>query len=221
MSAFGQIVGRDVRLALRQGGGSYWALIFFVLTVTMFPLSVGPDMQLLGRIAPGILWVAAVLAAMLSLDRLFQADYEDGTLELLTLAPLSLELTVLAKCLAHWITTGLPLAILSPLLGILLNLDASAYPVLVLSLLLGTPVLSMIGGIGAALTVGIRRGGVLLSLLVLPLYVPTLVFGVLAIQGHIDATGARPHLFLLSAVLLAATALSPWASAAALRLNIE
>lgn len=221
MSAFAAIVVRDVKLGLRQGGGTYWTLLFFVVTVTLFPLGVGPDLALLSRIGPGILWVVALLASMLSLDRMFQADYEDGSLELLALAPLPLELTVLAKCLAHWLTTGLPVTILAPGLGLLLALDPAAYPTLVLALLVGTPVLTLIGSIGAALTVGVRRGGVLLSLLVLPLYIPALIFGVLAVDAAVDGLSARPHLLLLGADLLVAAALTPWAAAAALRLNLE
>ncbi len=221
MTAFGAIILRDVKLGLRQGGGTYWTLLFFVLTVTLFPLGVGPDLALLSRIGPGILWVVALLASMLSLDRMFQADYEDGSLELLALAPLPLELTVLAKCLAHWLTTGLPVTVLAPALGLLLALDPAAYPTLMLALLIGTPVLSLIGSIGAALTVGVRRGGVLLSLLVMPLYIPALIFGVLAVDAAVDGLSARPHLLLLAADLLVAAALTPWAAAAALRLNLE
>ena len=221
MTAFAAVVARDVRLALRQGGGSYWTLLFFVLTVTLFPLGVGPDLALLSRIAAGVLWVVALLAAMLSLDHMFQADFEDGSLELLALTPLPLELTVLAKVAAHWLTTGLPVTVLAPGLGLLLALQADATPTLVLALLLGTPVLSLIGSMGAALTVGIRRGGVLLSLLVMPLYIPALIFGVLAVEAAVDGLSPRPHLLLLGADLLAALALTPWAAAAALRLNLE
>lgn len=221
MSPFLTVIARDVRLALRQGGGSYWTLLFFVLTVTLFPLGVGPDLALLARIGPGVLWVVALLAAMLSLDRMFQADYEDGSLELLALAPLPLELTVLAKAAAHWLTTGLPVTLLAPALGFLLAVDVTAYPILIAAMLLGTPVLSLVGSIGAALTVGVRRGGVLLSLLVIPLYVPALIFGALAVEATLDGLSPRPHLLLLGADLLVALALTPWAAAAALRLNLE
>jgi heme exporter protein B len=221
MKAFASIVLRDVRLGLRQGGGTYWTLLFFVLTVTLFPLGIGPDLALLARIGPGVLWVVALLASMLSLDRMFQADYEDGSLELLSLAPTPLELTVLAKCLAHWLTTGLPVTVLAPALGLFLAVDPTAYPTLMVALLLGTPVLSLIGSIGAALTVGVRRGGVLLSLLVMPLYIPALIFGVLAVEAVVDGLSARPHLLLLAADLLVAAALTPWAAAAAIRLNLE
>jgi len=221
VTGFTAIVRRDTRLALRHGSGTYWTLMFFLLTVTLFPLGVGPELAILGRIATGVVWVTALLAAMLSLDRLFQADFEDGSLELLALAPVPLELTVLAKCTAHWITTGLPLAAAAPLMGLLLNMDPAGFPVLMAGMALGTPVLSLIGGIGAALTVGIRRGGVLLSLLVLPLYVPTLIFGVIAVDESVNGLGARPHLLLLTAMLLGAIALAPWAAAGALRLNME
>ena len=221
MSTFLALVARDTRLALRQGGGSYWTLMFFILTVTLFPLGVGPDLALLARIGSGVLWVVALLAALLSLDRMFQADYEDGSLELLALAPIPLELTVLAKVLAHWLTTGLPVTILTPLLGMMLAIDPAAYPTLVAAMLLGTPVLSLIGSIGAALTVGIRRGGVLLSLLVMPLYVPALIFGALAVEATLEGLSPRPHLLLLGADLLVALALTPWGAAAALRLNLE
>ncbi|MBT3395836.1 MAG: heme exporter protein CcmB [Alphaproteobacteria bacterium] len=221
MTGFMDLVRRDIRLAMRQGSGIYWTLMFFLLTITLFPLGVGPEQAILGRIATGVVWVAALLAAMLSLDRLFQADYEDGSLELLALAPVPMEIIVLAKCTAHWITTGLPLAIAAPFMGMMLNMDPAGFLILTGTMLLGTPVLSLIGGIGAALTVGVRRGGVLLSLLVLPLYVPTLIFGVIAVDEGVNGLGAQPHIMLLSAMLLGAIALAPWASAAALRLNME
>jgi len=221
MSAFRRLVQRDLRLALRQGGDAAMVVAFFVLTVVLFPFGVGPEPQLLSRIAPGILWVTALLAALLSLERLFQADYEDGSLEALSLMPLPLEAQVLAKCLAHWLVTGLPLALTAPVLGLLLQLDAAGYPVLVLGLLLGTPSLSLIGAVGAALSLGARRGGVLLSLLVLPLYIPVLIFGVLAVEQTIAGLAARPHLLLLGALLAAALPLAPVAAAAALRQALE
>jgi heme exporter protein B len=221
MTGFMHLVRRDIRLAMRQGSGTYWTLMFFLLTITLFPLGVGPEQAILGRIATGVVWVAALLAAMLSLDRLFQADYEDGSLELLALVPVPMEIIVLAKCTAHWITTGLPLAIASPIMGMMLNMDPAGFLILAGGMLLGTPVLSLIGAIGASLTVGVRRGGVLLSLLVLPLYVPTLIFGVIAVDEGVNGLGAQPHLLLLTAMLLGAIALAPWASAAALRLNME
>jgi len=221
MSAFRRLVQRDLRLALRQGGDAAMVVAFFVLTVVLFPFGVGPEPQLLSRIAPGILWVTALLAALLSLERLFQADYEDGSLEALSLMPLPLEAQVLAKCLAHWLVTGLPLSLTAPVLGLLLQLDAAGYPVLVLGLLLGTPSLSLIGAVGAALSLGARRGGVLLSLLVLPLYIPVLIFGVLAVEQTIDGLAARPHLLLLGALLAGALPLAPVAAAAALRQALE
>jgi heme exporter protein B len=221
MSTFRRLVLRDLRLAFRQGGDAAMVVAFFVLTVVLFPFGVGPEPQLLGRIAPGILWVTALLAALLSLERLFQADYEDGSLEALSLMPLPLEAQVLAKCLAHWLVTGLPLALAAPVLGLLLQLDAAGYPVLVLGLLLGTPTLSLIGAVGAALSLGARRGGVLLSLLVLPLYIPVLIFGVLAVEQTIAGLAARPHLLLLGALLAGALPLAPLAAAAALRQALE
>ncbi len=221
MSAFGEIVRRDLRLGLRGGMGSLTAVVFFVITVTLFPLGVGPESNILARIAPGVLWVSALLAAMLSLDRLFQSDYEDGSLELIALSPLPLELSVLAKCLAHWLTTGVPLIIVAPVLAVLLNMSAEGFVTLVIAMGLGTPTLSLIGGVGAALTVGLRRGGVLLSLLVLPLFVPVLIFGVSAVEGAIGGLGDRAHLLILGGFLLGALALTPWASAAALKLALE
>ncbi len=221
MSRFLLVVARDVRLASRQGSASRLVVIFFVLSVTLFPLGVGPDTEILTRIASGVIWVSALLASMISLDRLFQADFEDGSLDLIALSPLPLEMTVLAKSLAHWLTTGLPLIVVSPLLAILLSLDGSGYLALVAAMVLGTPTLSLVGGIGAALTVGLRRGGVLLSLLVLPLYIPILIFGVGAVEGAINGLGARPQLLVLAGLFLGAVVLAPVASAAALRLNLE
>jgi heme exporter protein B len=221
MSAFRLLVLRDLRLALRQGGDAAMVVAFFVLTVILFPFGVGPEAALLARIAAGILWVTALLAALLSLERLFLADWEDGSLEALALMPLPLEAQVLAKCLAHWLVAGLPLIIVAPLLALLLHLDGAGYPVLLLSLLLGTPSLSLIGAVGAALSLGARRGGVLLSLLVLPLYIPVLIFGVAAIEAAIGGFGARPHLLLLGALLAGAVVLAPLAAAAALRQALE
>jgi len=221
MSAFRLLVLRDLRLALRQGGDAAMVVGFFVLTIVLFPFGVGPEPELLARIAAGIVWVTALLAALLSLERLFQADWEDGSLEALALMPLPLEGQVLAKCLAHWLVTGLPLSLVAPLLALLLHLDAAGYPVLVLSLLLGTPSLSLIGAVGAALSLGARRGGVLLSLLVLPLYIPVLIFGVAAIEASIGGFPARPHLLLLGALLAGALPLAPLAAAAALRQALD
>ncbi len=221
MTTFLQIVARDVRLAFRQGGATMLVVVFFVLAVTLFPLGVGPETAVLRRIAPGVIWVAALLAAMLSLDRLFQVDFEDGSLDQLALAPLPLELVAAAKCLAHWLSTGLPLVVISPLLGVLLELNGEAHGALLLAMAAGTPTLSLVGGIGAALTVSIRRGGVLLSLLVLPLYIPVLIFGTGAIDAAAMGLGGGAHLLVLAALLAAALPLAPWAIAGALRLNLE
>ena len=221
IAGFGAVVGRELRLALRQGSDTMMVLVFFVLAVILFPFGVGPAPETLARIAPGILWVTALLAAMLSLERLFASDYEDGSLEWLALAPLPLEITVLAKCLAHWLTTGLPLVLVAPLLGLLLNLDSSAYLTLVLAMALGTPSLTLIGAIGAALTLGARRGGVLLSLLVLPLYIPVLIFGVASVDAAIFGLGAGPRLLILGALALFALVLAPFAAAGALRQAVE
>ena len=221
MAAFIGLFRRDLRLALRQGGDTGLVLGFFVLAVVLFPLGVGPEPAVLQRIGAGIVWVAALLAALLSLDRLFQSDYQDGGLEMLALSSLSLELAVLAKCAAHWVATGLPLALASPFLALLVDLDPDAIPVLTLGLLLGTPALSLIGSVAAALTLGARRQGVLLSLLVLPLYVPPLVFGAGAVEASVAGAGGRAHLLILGALTLAALPLCPWASAAALRQALE
>jgi heme exporter protein B len=221
MAAFIGLFRRDLRLALRQGGDTGLVLGFFVLAVVLFPLGVGPEPAVLQRIGAGIVWVAALLAALLSLDRLFQSDYQDGGLELLALSSLPLELAVLAKCAAHWVATGLPLALISPFLALLVDLEPNAIPVLLLGLLLGTPALSLIGSVAAALTLGARRQGALLSLLVLPLYVPPLVFGAGAVEASAAGAGGRAYLLILAALTLAALPLCPWASAAALRQALE
>ena len=221
MAAFTALIRHELRLALRQAGDTGLVLGFFVLAVVLFPLGVGPEPAVLERVAAGILWVAALLAALLSLDRLFLPDYEDGGLELLALSRLSFELVVLAKATAHWIATGLPLALMSPVLALVVGLDPAAMPTLFLGLLVGTPPLSLIGGVAAALTLGARRHGVLLSLLVLPLYIPSLIFGAGAVEASAAGTGARAHLLILGALTLAALALCPWASAAALRQALE
>jgi heme exporter protein B len=221
MKALGQIVARDLLLAARQGSATLLVLAFFVVAVTLFPLGLGPGPELLARIAAGALWVAALLAALLALDRLFQADVEDGSLEQIALVGLPLELVVLAKAAAHWLTTGLPLLAIAPLLGLVLNLPADGYWALMAGMALGTPSLSLVGGIGAALTVNLRRGGVLLSLLVLPLYVPVLIFGVGAVEAAVGGLAVKPYLLILLAGLSGAVALAPWASAAALRLALE
>ncbi len=221
MSRFLLIVRRDLRIAFRQGGDSSMAVVFFVLAVVLFPLGVGPEANVLARISSGVIWVTALLATMLSLELLFQADYEDGSLELLALAPLPLEMVVLAKCLANWLLIGLPLLVAAPLLAVLLHMSAAGFATLALAMALGTPTLILIGALGAALTVGARRGGVLLSLLVLPLFVPVLIFGVAAVDHAIAGLEARPLLLALAGLLLAALALTPWASAAALRQALE
>jgi heme exporter protein B len=221
MAAFIGLFRRDLRLALRQGGDTGLVLGFFVLAVVLFPLGVGPEPAVLQRLGAGIVWVAALLAALLSLDRLFQTDYQDGGLELLALSSLPLELAVLAKCAAHWVATGLPLALISPFLALLVDLESNVIPVLLLGLLLGTPALSLIGSVAAALTLGARRQGALLSLLVLPLYVPPLVFGAGAVEASVAGAGGRAHLLILGALSLAALPLCPWASAAALRQALE
>jgi len=212
---------RDLRLATRAGGGFGLGLAFFLILVVLVPFSVGPQSALLSTIAPGVLWLGALLACLLSLDRLLAVDFEDGTLDVLATSPLPLEAALAVKALAHWITTGLPLVIAAPVLGILLNLPASGFVWLVVSLLLGTPALSMIGCFGAALTVGIKRGGLLLSLLVLPLYVPTLIFGAEAARRGAIGMEAQTPLFLLAGISLGAAALLPFAAAAALRMTIR
>jgi heme exporter protein B len=221
MAAFLGLLRRDIRLSLRQGGELGLVLGFFVLTVLLFPFGVGPEPQVLGRIAAGIIWAAALLAAVVSLDRLFAADYADGGLDLIALSPLPLEAAVLAKVTAHWLTTGLPLTLLSPLLAVLVDLDPVAIPMLMLSLLLGTPTLSLLGAIAAALTLGARRAGVLVALLVLPLYLPPLIFGTAAVEAVLTGQSARGDLLLLGALTLVALPLAPWATAAALRGALE
>ncbi|OJX81741.1 heme exporter protein CcmB [Magnetospirillum sp. 64-120] len=221
MSRFFEVVRRDLRLALRQGSDSLMVVTFFVLTVVLFPFGIGPEVGILERVSAGVLWVTALLASMLSLDRLFQADYEDGSLELLVLTPTSLMVVVMGKVLAHWLTTGLPLLVAAPILAVLLHMNSDGFTVLMLTMLLGTPVLSLIGAIGAALVLGARRGGVLVSLLILPLYVPVLIFGVGAIDAAVQGLSAEPHLLILGAMLAACLPLAPWATSAALRQALE
>ena len=221
MSAAVALLWRDLALALRIGGGGLMGAGFFLLVVTLTPLGLGGEPETLGRIAGGVLWVAALLACLLSLDRLYQADYEDGSLDLILLAPLPLEATVMVKALAHWITTGLPLVLLGPVLAITLNLPGPAYGALILSLLIGTPGLSLIGSVGAALTVGVRRGGLLLSALVLPLYIPTLVFGAQAVERASVGLDAGVPLMMLAAMTLVSAGIGPFATAAALRVNLR
>lgn len=212
---------RDIRLAVRAGGGFGLGLAFFLIVVVLVPFGVGPDSGLLAVIAPGILWVAALLSCLLSLDRIFALDWEDGSLDLLATAPLPMEALVSVKALAHWLTTGVPLVLASPLFALLLSLPVEGYLPLVLSLALGTPALSVIGTFGAALTVGLKRGGLLLSLLVLPLYVPTLIFGAeVARRGAVELDMAVP-LAMLAGITFGAIALLPFASAAVLRVNLR
>lgn len=212
---------RDLRLALRAGGGFGLGLVFFLIVVVLVPFGVGPERAVLARIAPGILWVAALLSALLSLDRVFALDHEDGSLSLLATSPLPLEAVGLGKALVHWATTGLPLVVIAPLLGILLDLPTRAYAPLMLSLAVGTPALSMIGVFGAALTVGLKRGGLLLSLLVLPLYVPTLVFGAEVVRRGGEGLAVGVPLALLAGITAGAFALLPYAAAAALRVSLR
>ena len=208
---FGRLLRRDLLLVLRQGGDALLTLAFYLLAVAIFPFGVGPEPQLLARIAAGLLWTMALFAALLSFDRLFQQELEDGGLEQLALSPLPLAWSFLAKALAHWLATGLPLLVAAPLLALVLQLEPAAIPVLVAALALGGP----------ALTLGARRGAVLLPLLVLPLYIPVLIFGVGAVDAAASGLEARPHLMILAAYLLAALPLAPWAGAAALRLALE
>ena len=221
ITAFGAILRRDLRLGFRRGGDSLQPVVFFVLAATLFPLGIGPAPEVLARIGVGVLWVLALLAVMLSLERLYQADAEDGSLELLAQGVLPLELAALAKGLAHWLTSGLVLVLTSPLLALLLQLPAEALGVLAFALLIGTPTLTLLGGIAAALLIGTRRSSVLLALLVLPLYIPVLIFGVGAVEGEVMGLSGRPQLLILAAMLLAALALAPFATAAALRLALE
>lgn len=216
---FASLVLRDLKLAARSGGSAALALAFFALVATLVPLGVGADLNLLARIAGGVLWVGAVLAALLSLDRLYQGDFDDGSLELIALSPLSLEEVALAKLLAHWLSTGLPLTLLSPLLAVLFGLPAPATLVLFVSLLIGTPAVSAIGAIGASLTLSLKRGGLILPLIVLPLLVPAVIFGAGSVTSVLDhlSNGA---LGLLAAFAAAAVLLSPFAAAACVRLNL-
>jgi len=212
MSRLWTVVQRDLRLALRQGSDSLMVVGFFVLTVTLFPFE---------RTSAGILWVTALLASMLSLDRLFLADYEDGSLELLTLTPTSLEILVMGKIIAHWLTTALPIIAAAPILAVLLHLQEDGFITLMLTFLLGTPTLSLIGAMGAALVLGARRGGVLLSLLILPLYIPVLIFAVGAVDAAVQGLPLKGHLLILGGILLAALPLAPLATVAALRQAVE
>jgi heme exporter protein B len=221
LDAFFAVVRRDLLLAMRRRSDVLNTLVFFVIVVSLFPLGIGPEPQVLREIAPGVVWVAALLASMLALGRLFALDHADGTLEQLLLAPHPLGLLVGGKVLAHWLTTGLPLVAIAPVLGLQYDLPTDSLGVLALSLLVGTPVLGLLGAVGAALTLGLRGGGVLVSLLVLPLYVPVLIFGAGAVQAAATGTSAAPHLSLLAAVLAVTLFFAPWAAATGLRISAE
>lgn len=215
------LLARDLRLAIRAGGGFGLGLAFFLIVTVLVPFGVGPEGATLAKIAPGILWVGALLACLLSLDRIFALDYEDGSLDLLATAPVPLEAAVLVKAAAHWLTTGLPLTLAAPVFGLLLNLPGPAFPWLVLSLLIGTPALSIVGAFGASLTVGLKRGGLLLSLLVLPLYVPTLIYGAEAVSRGAAGMATSAALLMLGGITAGALAALPFAAAAALRVNLR
>jgi heme exporter protein B len=217
MSAFIALITRDARLALRQGGGMGAALSFILAFLVLVPLALGPDQNTLQRFAPGLMWLALLLAVMLTTERIFQQDYEDGTIDLLATANLPLELVCLAKALAHLITVSLPIAIATPLLGILLNVETHLIPTLLLSMILGAVALSMIAAIAGAVTAGLRRGALIVPLLVLPLYVPVIIFGVSAATSSLTPAGAAPSLLVLAGIALIASVIQPWASAAALR----
>ncbi|MEQ5870467.1 heme exporter protein CcmB [Sagittula sp. NFXS13] len=212
---------RDLRLAVRAGGGFGLGLVFFLIVTVLVPFGVGPQTDLLSRIAPGVLWIGALLACLLSLDRILALDWEDGSLDLLATAPLPMEGVVSVKALAHWITTGLPLVFIAPMLGVLLSLPLEGYVWVLVSLLLGTPALSVIGTFGAALTVGLKRGGLLMSLLVLPLYVPTLIFGAEVARRGADGLAVATPLAMLAGISFGVIALLPFASAAVLRINLR
>lgn len=215
------MLGRDLRLAYRQGSDVILALAFFLIAASLFPLGVGPDPDVLAGLAAGVIWVLALLSVMLSLDRLFQTDYDDGALELMALSPVPMTVLVLAKSLAHWLTTGVPLLVLAPLIAVMLNMPAEGFLPLIVGLAIGTPTLSLIGAIGAALVLGARRANLLTALLVLPLYIPVLIFGVTAVDAALAGLPVRPHLLLMAAILAAALPLAPWAAAAAIRTSFQ
>ncbi|CAB1367691.1 heme exporter protein CcmB [Denitratisoma oestradiolicum] len=215
------LAARDIRLAMRRQSDLASTLFFFIIVVSLFPLGVGPDPDLLRKLAPGVVWVAALLATMLSLPRLFADDFHDGTLEQLALTPHPLPFLVLGKIIAHWMLSGLPLALMVPIVGLQFDLPAEGLITLTISVLLGTPALSAIGSIGAALTLGLRGGGVLLALLVLPLYIPVLIFGAGAVDATLTGLDPQAHLSLLAAITLAAVGFAPWAAASALRIALE
>lgn len=221
MTTFGALVRRDIALATRRGGDAALTLVFFVVAVAVFPFGVGPDPDLLARIAAGIIWVTALLASMTSLERLYRADLEDGSLEIMALSAQPLELQVAAKCVAHWLTSGLPVVVLSPPMAMLLHLDVAAWWILVVSLAVGTPVLSLVGSIGGALVLGARKSGALIGLIVLPLQVPVMIFGIGAVEAALKGGPVWPPLLIEAAILIAGTPLALWASAVALRMAIE
>jgi heme exporter protein B len=221
MSGFTTVLRRELRIALRRKGDALNVLVFFVVVASLFPLGVGPEANQLRAMAAGVAWIAALLAALLSLPRLFAADYADGTLEQMLVAPQPLALVVLAKIAAHWLLTGLPLALVAPLIGLQYGLPADALCVLLVSLLIGTPVLSLLGAAGAALTLGVRGGGALLGLLVLPLFVPVLVFGAGAVTANLTGINPSAHLSLLGAFLAVSSVVGPWAACAALRVALD
>ena len=221
LRAFFEIVRRDLKLARKQGGGGGMVIAFFVMVIILFPLGVGPGPELLERMSAGTIWVAALLSVLLSLDRLFQADLEDGSLDQLALMPVPLSVVVLGKVAAHWLTTGLPLILASPVLAVLMQMQPEGFAMLLAAMALGTPTLSLIGAIGAALTVGVRRGGVLLTLIVTPLYIPVLIFGVGAVEATVQGFSASAHLLFLTALLFGAIVMAPIAAAWALRLALD
>lgn len=221
MTAFTTLVARDLRIALRDGGAIGIALGFYLIVVAIVPIGLGPDLNLLSRIGPGLLWVALLLSALLSVDRIFHNDHEDGTLEVIALGPLPLELVVAAKALAHWLSTAVPLVALAPILGLLLNLELGAYPAVVATMLIGSPAVSFLGAVGGALTLGLRRGGLLVAMLILPLFVPVLIFGVASVDRMTSALGSPVQpLLILAAYSLATVVLAPFAAAQALRANL-
>lgn len=222
MSEFFALIRRDLTLAWKDGGSIGIALGFYLVVIAIVPLGVGPDLNLLGRIAPGVLWVGLLLSALLSVDRIFHQDYEDGSLEILALGSLPLEMVAAAKAIAHWISTGLPLVLVAPLLGLLLNLDEDAFGVMLVTMLVGTPAISFLGAIGASLTLGLRRGGLLVSLLILPLYIPVLIFAVSSVTAVIVGPGSFwPPFLILCAITLVSVAIAPFFTAMALRMNLS
>jgi heme exporter protein B len=220
-SAFRETLRRDLLIALRRRGDMINPLVFFFIVIALFPLGVGPTPEDLARIAPGVVWVVALLASLLSTDMLFRADHDDGSLEQMLRSPTSLYLLAIAKMGVHWLVTGLPLTLAAPLMGVLLYLPSAALPALLLSMFIGTVTLSLVGGIGAALTVGLRKGGILLSLLILPFYIPVLVFGTAAVDAAAMGHDFMPHLAVMSAFAILALTLAPLAAAAALRISAD